>query len=220
VQPYGLSYSADKFRVAANAIDAKGRKRVKLEVEHCPCGVPFGSGSCVKTISPTWTDAGTGPNGVTLTHDVTSVPSGLRRWRARTLVASFSVTQPGITAPPKPAHGPWRRVQAQLAEADVRVMLGTVGVEIRHDPVSFAIERLVNPARGRIEFSLVLPGNEPAKAELFDVAGRRWLARDLAAVPTRTEFRWEEGRNLPSGTYLLRITQGARSATARIVILH
>jgi FG-GAP repeat len=220
VQPWGMSLASDRFRVSAKAIDAGGRQRVKLEVEHCPFGVPFGSGTCVKTTSPIWTDAGANPNGVTLTNEVTSVPTGLRRWRARTLVAPFNVTQAGITAPPNPAHGPWRRFQSQLAEADLRVMSGLVGVEIRHDPTSFAIERLVNPTRGRIDFTVVLPGDAPAKAELFDVAGRRWLSHELPGRVARTEFRWDEGRILPSGTYLLRITQGRRAATAQVVIVH
>jgi len=220
-QPWGQSYASDRFRVAASAVDADGRKRVKLEVEHCPSGVPFGSGSCTRTTSATWTDTGASPNGASFSELLTSVPEGLRRWRARTLVAPFTVTQPGITAPPNPVHGPWRRFQAQVAEADLRVTLGTVGVEIRNDPSSFAIERLVNPARGRIEFAVVLSGSEPAKAELFDVTGRRWLSRALpSGGPTRTEFRWEEGRNLPTGTYLLRVTQGGRAAAARVVILH
>jgi hypothetical protein len=47
----------------------------------------------------------------------------LYRWRARLLYAPSSVTQPGITAPPKPAHGPWRRVGAQSFEGDIRVGL-------------------------------------------------------------------------------------------------
>jgi hypothetical protein len=221
VQKWGLSYSSDRFRVAAVSVDADGRKRVKLEVENCPWGVPFGSVSCTKAVSPTWMDTGAHPNGASFDELLTSVPGGLRKWRARTLVAPFNVTKPGITAPPKPAHGPWRRFQAQVGEADVRVQLGTVSVEIRNDRSSFAIERLVNPTRGRIEFSVVLPGTEPAKAELFDVTGRRWLSRGLPSRgPTRTDFRWEEGRNLPAGVYLLRLEQGGRAAVARIAILH
>jgi hypothetical protein len=49
--------------------------------------------------------------------------AGLYRWRARVLYAHFSVAQTGITPPPSPAHGPWRRLgaQAQAQEADIRV---------------------------------------------------------------------------------------------------
>jgi hypothetical protein len=44
----------------------------------------------------------------------------LYRWRARVLYAPFFVLRAGITPPPNPAHGPWRRVQAQAFEADLR----------------------------------------------------------------------------------------------------
>jgi hypothetical protein len=47
-------------------------------------------------------------------------PEILYRWRARVLYAPYSVTQPGITAPANPAHGPWRRAAAQADEADIR----------------------------------------------------------------------------------------------------
>ena len=43
----------------------------------------------------------------------------VHRWRARVLHAPFRVTAAGITPPPSPAHGPWRRVQAQAVEADI-----------------------------------------------------------------------------------------------------
>jgi hypothetical protein len=46
----------------------------------------------------------------------------LYRWRARVLWAPFSVTEEGITAPPNPAHGPWRRFAGQAVEADLRTV--------------------------------------------------------------------------------------------------
>jgi hypothetical protein len=33
------------------------------------------------------------------------------------------VTQVGITPPPLPAHGPWRRLDAQTREGDARTVL-------------------------------------------------------------------------------------------------
>jgi hypothetical protein len=38
----------------------------------------------------------------------------------RTLFAPLSVTKPGIVPPRHPAHGPWRRLNGQLVEADIR----------------------------------------------------------------------------------------------------
>jgi hypothetical protein len=60
---------------------------------------------------------------VELTESVTGLTLGtLYRWRARVLYAPFSVTENGITAPPNPAHGPWRRLQGQAVEADIRAL--------------------------------------------------------------------------------------------------
>ncbi len=42
------------------------------------------------------------------------------RWRARVLHAPFTVDQGGVTPPPNPAHGPWRRYLGQVVEADLR----------------------------------------------------------------------------------------------------
>ena len=42
VQPWGASYDNDDFQVKAIATDPRGRERVKLEVQTCPAGVPFG----------------------------------------------------------------------------------------------------------------------------------------------------------------------------------
>jgi hypothetical protein len=59
---------------------------------------------------------------VTLTQTLAGLAEGtLYRWRARVLYAPYSVTQSGITAPPNPAHGPWRRLFGQALEGDVRI---------------------------------------------------------------------------------------------------
>jgi hypothetical protein len=41
--------------------------------------------------------------------------------QSRSLRCSEEI-QPGITEPPNPAHGPWRRLSAQANEADIRVV--------------------------------------------------------------------------------------------------
>jgi hypothetical protein len=76
-------------------------------------------------VSPTWILVGgaSGPDGVVLTQLI----SGLEldrayRWRARTLRAPSSVTQPGITSPLGPDHGPWRRLHGQPGPWDVRTL--------------------------------------------------------------------------------------------------
>jgi hypothetical protein len=120
VEPWGVAYDPDDFQVRMVATDPAGRGRVKLEVEACESGVPFGDVSCIQHISSTWTDVTATSGGATFTETVAGLTDhALYRWRARVLYAAYSVTQPGITPPPNPAHGPWRRLQAQAFEADL-----------------------------------------------------------------------------------------------------
>jgi hypothetical protein len=100
-----------------------GRGRVKLEAEICPPAAPFGDPSCSSQASPNWIDVTATLGGVTLSETVSGLTADtLYRWRARVLYAPFGVTETGITPPPNPAHGPWRRVSAQAVEADVRTL--------------------------------------------------------------------------------------------------
>jgi hypothetical protein len=122
VEPWGGSLSPSTFEVRLNATDPWGRGRVKLQVQACPPGVPFGHVSCRTTTQAGWTDVTTAATGAILIQPVTVGPgSTLHRWRARVLYAPFHVTEPGITPPPNPAHGPWRRLQGQAVEADIRI---------------------------------------------------------------------------------------------------
>jgi hypothetical protein len=123
VQPWAASYTAD-FGVRARATDPAGRGRVKLQVQACPSGVPFGHASCTSAVSSAWTDVTASGAGTTLTRTLSGLTeNGLYRWRARILHAPFGVTQAGITAPPNPAHGPWRRLFGQGVEGDLRIRL-------------------------------------------------------------------------------------------------
>jgi hypothetical protein len=121
VQPWGRAGGdGASFEVALTATHPEGRGRVKLEVEACPLAAPFGDPLCTTQVGASWTDATATAGGVRLVELVTGLaPNLLHRWRARVLLAPFRVTEPGITAPPNPAHGPWRRVQA--VEADIRL---------------------------------------------------------------------------------------------------
>jgi hypothetical protein len=123
VEPWGGSYALDRFKFEVVATHPMGRGRVKLEAEICPPGVPFGDVSCDGQLSPTWIDVTATGGGVLLSETVTGLAADtLYRWRARVLFAPFGVTEAGITPPPNPAHGPWRRVSAQAVEADVRTV--------------------------------------------------------------------------------------------------
>ena len=121
VEPWGLSQQADGFVVAIEATSARGRERARLQLEACPNAAPFGSLLCDIRTASTWTDLGTNPLGATLLLPVTGLTvDRVYRWRARVQYAALSVTQPGIVAPPNPATGPWRRLQANADVADIR----------------------------------------------------------------------------------------------------
>ncbi|MBW2541023.1 MAG: FG-GAP repeat protein [Deltaproteobacteria bacterium] len=123
VEPWGTSYVLDQFKLEMAATHPMGRGRVKLEAEICPPAAPFGDLSCSSQVSPNWIDATATPGGVILSETISGLTSDtLYRWRARVLYAPFGVTETGITPPPNPAHGPWRRASAQAVEADVRTL--------------------------------------------------------------------------------------------------
>ena len=122
VPPWGMAHHTDRFRVSMHTIHPEGRGRVKLEVECYESGTAFGTGSHITVTSPAWVEVPAGGAGVTLTETITGLTNGtLYRWRARILYAPLTVTQPGITPPAHPRHGPWRRVSSQMSEADIRV---------------------------------------------------------------------------------------------------
>jgi hypothetical protein len=119
VQPWGRA-GGQGFEVALSATHPQGRGRVKLEVEACPFAAPFGDALCTTQIGASWTDVTATAGGVELVELVGGLDANTRhRWRARVLHAPFRVTESGITPPPNPAHGPWRRVHAQAVEADI-----------------------------------------------------------------------------------------------------
>ncbi|MBW2694015.1 MAG: FG-GAP repeat protein, partial [Deltaproteobacteria bacterium] len=123
VEPWGSSTVLESFKLEMTATHPMGRGRVKLEAEICPPAAAFGDPSCSRQVSPNWIDVTATLGGVTLSETVSGLTSDtLYRWRARVLYAPFGVTETGITPPPNPAHGPWRRVSAQAVEADVRTL--------------------------------------------------------------------------------------------------
>lgn len=73
----------------------------------------------------------------------------------------------------------------------------------------------VNPGSSTLTVRFSLAGAEPARLEVYDVAGRRIEARDLTDVGPG-EHRLEiGGAALRPGLYLIRLRQGARQVVAR-----
>jgi len=95
-----------------------------------------------------------------------------------------------------------------------------VGVE-RPAPPRLALKGArPNPARGGLTVSFSLDGRDPARLELFDLAGRRVRALEVGGLgpgPHRVDLAG--GAPLGAGVYLVRLTQAGRSESVRAVVL-
>ena len=88
---------------------------------------------------------------------------------------------------------------------------------------AFALEGVrPNPVVGRaISAYFTLPSAERAMLELIDIAGRRvleWEVGSLGAGPHSVDL--SRDRVLPTGLYLVRLTQGPNVRTTRAAVLN
>jgi sugar lactone lactonase YvrE len=89
-------------------------------------------------------------------------------------------------------------------------------------PIEFALDGArPNPARGgRMLVSFALPGNAPATLELFDLAGRRIVGRDVGMLGAgRHAVDLASGHRLPAGMYVIRLTQGGNRRVVRAAVM-
>ncbi len=77
--------------------------------------------------------------------------------------------------------------------------------------------RVVNPLHGRGSLRYGLATGEPARLAVYDIGGRQVTAQGLESAGPG----WHELAlgTLPPGMYVLRLSQGGRSVSARIVVL-
>ena len=75
-----------------------------------------------------------------------------------------------------------------------------------------------NPADREIWVSFALPGSAPASLELLDVAGRRVTGRTVSGAGTQT-LEVLGGARLPTGIYLVRLTQDGQHAATRVSVV-
>jgi hypothetical protein len=77
-----------------------------------------------------------------------------------------------------------------------------------------------NPALNDLTVAFSLPDAAPAQLDLLDIAGRRVLTRDVGALGAGNHtLSFLRNTGLAPGVYLLRLTHGGRSLTARAVII-
>ncbi|MBI4365088.1 MAG: T9SS type A sorting domain-containing protein [Candidatus Latescibacteria bacterium] len=70
-----------------------------------------------------------------------------------------------------------------------------------------------------VSVTISLPNAAPAVLDLIDVQGRLVLSRDVGSMGAGTHrVALDPGRRLPSGVYVVRLTQGTRFVTAKAVL--
>lgn len=79
--------------------------------------------------------------------------------------------------------------------------------------------RLPSPAAGAVRASFALPSSEPARLELFDVAGRRTYVREWSGLDPGWHEVTLDGARLPSGLFLARLSQAGRAVSARVAVV-
>jgi hypothetical protein len=78
-----------------------------------------------------------------------------------------------------------------------------------------------NPCRQSLGVSFFLPNSKPAVLELIDVRGRRVLSREVGPLGSGSHAVDLFERTRPAaGIYIVRLTQGTYSASAKAVVLH
>ncbi len=102
----------------------------------------------------------------------------------------------------------------QLGEEPVGVP-GAAGLALALSPPS------PNPTRaGAMLLRFTLPGDAAASLELFNVAGRRIVAREVGSFGAgRHAVDLAAGRRLDTGIYFVRLQQGGNARVQRVVVL-
>jgi hypothetical protein len=76
-----------------------------------------------------------------------------------------------------------------------------------------------NPSGAALTIAFALPSGDPAKLEVVDLAGRRVAAREVGSLGAGSHVVNVSSTPLAPGLYLIRLTQGARTRSARAVVL-
>lgn len=115
-----------------------------------------------------------------------------------------------------------RALPAGLAfEAERRTRPAGAAAAVAAASPSFGLHGMVpNPGQRGSLVRFALPEAGPAALELYDLTGRKLWSRDVGdAGPGEHAVRIGDGARLPPGVYLVRLVQGRRVATARIVVV-
>src|SRR5262249_53464641 len=112
---------------------------------------------------------------------------------------------------------PGRRYHYALSLEGGARRLGDTEVEIPFAPAFALGGAQPNPAVGDLSLAFSLLDASPARLDVFDLAGRRILSRDVGSLGAGRHLL-PMGHVAP-GVYVVRLTQGARSATLRAAVI-
>jgi len=108
-----------------------------------------------------------------------------------------------------------------VLEPGVETFYGATSVTIPATVVELALAGpRPNPGGRDLTVEFALPDGAPARLELLDIAGRRVVSREVGGLGAgRHTLSLAQGGALAPGIYLLRLTRGGRSLTARVVVV-
>jgi hypothetical protein len=131
-----------------------------------------------------------------------------------------------ISAVSGPAAAQWQGGADEswaIERVEVEVSSQVVGVEPSHGAPALSLDGpRPNPASGgRLAVSFALPLGDFASLELFDLAGRRLLTREVGSLGSGRHAvdLGASGQCPPPGVYFLRLTQGEHTAVRRAVVI-
>jgi len=186
-------------------------------------------------IEATLTHQEAGPGGVYLTwRQVSGPPSAARIYRrdstsAWALRASLNPDGAGVIRyfDSEVIAGARYEYQLGLWSCGAEPTFGPTIVEIPDhgtgpSPRELALHSAApSPARGEVTVLFTLPGDEPASLEVFDVRGRRLLARQVGGMgPGDHALVLADDTALSPGIYLVRLSQGGRSLSMRVALVY
>jgi hypothetical protein len=87
--------------------------------------------------------------------------------------------------------------------------------------LALGMRALDSPLCSTLKLACDLPGSEPATLEVFDVAGRRMAKRELLPTAAGSTLQVEAGSGMrfAPGAYFLRLTQGNRAPSRKMVLV-
>jgi hypothetical protein len=106
----------------------------------------------------------------------------------------------------------------QILDAGVEVSAGETWIDVPRFSLALGSLRPHPFTGGDLELAFVLPGAEPALLEVLDVTGRSLSRQRLEGGPRSGSLRLPS-LSLRPGVYSMRLTQGGRGVTTKLVVI-